>query len=721
MIKFYGLVITLLFSLCLRPVIVSAGGAETWTNYGKENVIADIAMQGNYIWCATTNGLVRWDRRDMSYHKYTMIDGLPHSNVSSLAIAPDGAVWCGTVGGVARFDGVSWRVFTQKDGLPDTRVRRIKIAPDGVVWAGTYCYESFVETFGHGIARYDGSTWTTFTFPSNGIRKDMVYDIAISPDSTVWASNSDGVFRFDGPGMTQVYSSVGTNILSADTNNTLWMLSQYTILHKTGETWTTSVGPFGALVEGYGGISMISRNDGSLWIGTEKGALRYDGAAWKLFTTADGLCDNTISTMTEDESGVLWLGTGNGLARFDGTSFQTYRTGEELIGASISSIAFDQYGEAWIGTSGGVSRYNGKNWRSFTSADGLPDNAVQSVTVTSKGEVWAGTAKGAARFIGSGWKTYTTEDSLADNNVTSVVSGKNDTVWFGTDKGLTMFDGTSWKTFKEPGTYIQHLVSTSDGTIWTSNGSSIFRFREGAWTEFPIGGIGGYSVFSLYAAQDSMLYYVEGMCTDVHYQSYSYMLYRLRDTSQYIASPPYGSCFAVGADKTMWYGQRFAFTGLYMTFSGGVNKVQSGKTTLLLDTDGLANLGVNVIAIAPDGAVWFGTGNGLSRYGSAMIIGVGDEAALPEEFAVVSNYPNPFNPSTTISFTLPSAAHAELAVYSVTGQKVRTILSGKLTAGVHSAVWDGKDETGKTMSSGVYLARILSGKQSATGKMLLMK
>jgi len=87
----------------------------------------------------------------------------------------------------------------------------------------------------------------------------------------------------------------------------------------------------------------------------------------------------------------------------------------------------------------------------------------------------------------------------------------------------------------------------------------------------------------------------------------------------------------------------------------------------------------------------------------------------------LSSHPNPFNASTSITFTLPQSARAELAVYSVTGQRVRTLVSGPMAAGTHKATWDGRDDSGRAVSSGVYISRLTSGKNTATGRMALVK
>jgi len=95
--------------------------------------------------------------------------------------------------------------------------------------------------------------------------------------------------------------------------------------------------------------------------------------------------------------------------------------------------------------------------------------------------------------------------------------------------------------------------------------------------------------------------------------------------------------------------------------------------------------------------------------------------AFPSGFAITGNRPNPFNPSTAISFSLPKAGKTSLAVYDVTGRMVRELAAGAMTAGVHSVVWDGRDSSGRAVSSGVYLARLSMSGAAVTHRMMLMK
>ncbi len=101
---------------------------------------------------------------------------------------------------------------------------------------------------------------------------------------------------------------------------------------------------------------------------------------------------------------------------------------------------------------------------------------------------------------------------------------------------------------------------------------------------------------------------------------------------------------------------------------------------------------------------------------------VGDETEnLPDQFALEQNYPNPFNPATTIEFALPVAADTRITIYNIQGQIVRTLADTHLPAGYHAVVWNGLDNYGNTVASGVYLYRIDADGFVASRKMLLLK
>ncbi len=97
------------------------------------------------------------------------------------------------------------------------------------------------------------------------------------------------------------------------------------------------------------------------------------------------------------------------------------------------------------------------------------------------------------------------------------------------------------------------------------------------------------------------------------------------------------------------------------------------------------------------------------------------ERALPARFALHPNRPNPFNPTTTITYDLPRTSAVRLAIYDVSGREVRTLLDATQPAGSHLAVWDGRNARGEPAASGVYFYRLRAGDFVETKKMVLLK
>ncbi len=136
------------------------------------------------------------------------------------------------------------------------------------------------------------------------------------------------------------------------------------------------------------------------------------------------------------------------------------------------------------------------------------------------------------------------------------------------------------------------------------------------------------------------------------------------------------------------------------------------------------------VALAARGRSWFAWNDARSGGSNVYLTGyvhsttdVGEEdaALLPDNFTLRQNYPNPFNPTTQISFTLPRAERVSLMVYNIAGQRVRLLIDGQLSSGVHTIEWDGRDDQGFTVSSGIYLYRLSGAKLSASRKMTLLK
>jgi len=93
----------------------------------------------------------------------------------------------------------------------------------------------------------------------------------------------------------------------------------------------------------------------------------------------------------------------------------------------------------------------------------------------------------------------------------------------------------------------------------------------------------------------------------------------------------------------------------------------------------------------------------------------------PSTYCISQNYPNPFNPETKIHFQLPEDVHVTLSIYNMLGQKVRMLVDKQMSTGFHTIKWDGRNNFGTAVASGVYLYAIQAGKYYEKKKMVLMR
>jgi len=97
------------------------------------------------------------------------------------------------------------------------------------------------------------------------------------------------------------------------------------------------------------------------------------------------------------------------------------------------------------------------------------------------------------------------------------------------------------------------------------------------------------------------------------------------------------------------------------------------------------------------------------------------DASLPSTFSLEQNYPNPFNPTTSIDFGLPVASHVRLVVYNMLGQQVTSVIDDDMPAGQHTVTWDGNNDTGGQVATGIYFYRLEADGFKETKKMMLLK
>jgi len=178
--------------------------------------------------------------------------------------------------------------------------------------------------------------------------------------------------------------------------------------------------------------------------------------------------------------------------------------------------------------------------------------------------------------------------------------------------------------------------------------------------------------------------------------------------------------FKQAVRKGNWKGVRNTSVDLHGNVSGSTELYDLSVD--IGESNNVAGANLTIVAEIED---IFVNGRTPSAYWSSPIDGsklnVNNIDPTPESFALYANYPNPFNPTTTILYDLPEAATVHLVIYDVLGRLVRTLVNQDLSAGYHRAVWDATDDLGRPLSGGLYIYRIQAGGYSKTMKMVLLK
>ncbi len=171
------------------------------------------------------------------------------------------------------------------------------------------------------------------------------------------------------------------------------------------------------------------------------------------------------------------------------------------------------------------------------------------------------------------------------------------------------------------------------------------------------------------------------------------------------------NCLVV-ADGKLFAGTDTA--GMYMSSD-------NGTTWETITITGLA-AGTRIWSMVVTGtSLMAGTSDGVWIAPLSSLITCVQENNIPEMYVLERNYPNPFNPATTIGFTIPVSEKVSLTIYNAIGQKIRTLVDAPMSSGMHQVVWDGLTDTGMHVSSGVFLYELRAGTFRDAKKLLLMK
>jgi hypothetical protein len=160
-------------------------------------------------------------------------------------------------------------------------------------------------------------------------------------------------------------------------------------------------------------------------------------------------------------------------------------------------------------------------------------------------------------------------------------------------------------------------------------------------------------------------------------------------------------------------------TILYQAHVGRVEATAGDSIAVFIDDESIQT-GSSSRTVGDIARTWYG-GVSYARVDNSVSSVDSEEKTPPRKFALIQNYPNPFNPTTRISFSIPTSSNAVLTIYNVVGQKIKTLVNSRQNAGNYEIQWNGLNEKGERVSSGVYLYQLKTDSYSEAKKMLLLQ
>ena len=557
------------------------------------------------------------------------------------------------------------------------------------------------------VAKWDGSTWST---------------IGTGFDGRVLTFLFDGGYIYAGGNFNQAGGITANNIarwngtswdtLGSGFNNSIWGITTDGTYIYAGGSFTTAGGsPIKGIAKWDGTSwssvnsnitypSCLTQSGSDLYVGGTFGSpgsriTKWDGTSWSGLGTGVNFPVGAIEIAGNDlyAGGNFTMAGGNPankIAKWDGTNWSALGSGLNNYVHAIETFGYNIYAGGEFTTAGGnpanhIARWDGTSWDSLGSGF----ESVVNVLVYHKNCLYAGgeftmsggdTVNYLARYVFAPTSPYGLSSSLAGMGGVT----------------LTWSDSSDY----EDGFVIERKYDTdTNWTVVDTTGAGIAMYTDSGLAS----GTYQYRVYSFNEGGNS---------------SYS------DTTMANIPVPPLPphslslNVLDTGIVKLTWADSSNSEDGFVLERKDNVDTNWTAIDSLEADSVTYTDSGLTVGRTYEWRVYAFNAGgnSGYSNVVSSLITGIAGNSSLPDKYALYSNYPNPFNPSTKIKFDIPKSGIVKLTIYDILGRQVSTLINSELTAGRYEMEWNAG-----SYSSGIYFYRIEADGFVETRRMMLIK
>lgn len=332
--------------------------------------------------------------------------------------------------------------------------------------------------------------------------------------------------------------------------------------------------------------------------------LHYVQNVW---TSNNGLPQNTVLSITQTHDGYLWFGTEEGLARFNTQQFTLFNPDKNpgLKSKMITTLLPERDNPGlWIGTrGGGLTHYDAGHFQNYAEQDGLPSNIVLALAPGGSQDLWIGTASGLAVLHAGRVQRFMGDTELAHASIVALSPAFDGTIWGATNKSVFRLNGTKVEhPFTTAIANPSALMVASDDSVWIGTSyHGLYRYADGKLTAFRPATIVANRATAIFEDRKRSVVWV-GLEQGGACRVFNTGTPECYTEEEGLSSNRVLSLY-VDREGGLWMG----------TQGGGVNRLQDAKFLVYDRTAGLSSEFVTALYQSVDGSIWIGTADGLNR------------------------------------------------------------------------------------------------------------
>ena len=513
--------------------------------------------------------------------------GFPGGPVNAFAQTPDGYLWIATEKGLVRFDGLNFVLIEHSESttVPFGPVLGLALDANGSLW---------IRLQGPTLLVRDRSgAFRSVTSDSSQVESDITAMCTGKNGELLITGLTKGILRDrNGKFVTSATrDELPTHVISmielADgvdwlgtREQGLYSLNGQRVSRFVGELPDRKVN------------ALLTLNGRDLWIGTDKGLVRWDRRGLSQVSSSQALQNVEIVTMARDRESNVWIGSSNGLARVSNDEVTSVDSSQGWPAEPVTALFEDREGSLWVGRADGIERLRDSVFMTYYASGGVPSRNNGPLYVDSEGRTWFGPSEGGLYWRKEGHLERITAAAVQKDIVYSI-DGRKGELWIGRRGGLTHLreSGASFiaKTYTAADGLAQTRVyavhRSSDGTVWAGTLSAgLSQLKDGSFTTYTVAnGLVSNSISSI----------------------------------------------AESSDGTMWFGT-----------PNGLNELSEGHWRAYTSKDGLPPGNVNCLLPDSNGVLWIGTDNGLAFLRSGTVHALRDDvpdSVREEIFAIAED------------------------------------------------------------------------------------